>query len=493
MSLFRPGTLGVLTLALLLNPAYSTSCPTGGDHANTTSATQTQSYWRRFSKSPPKHARKPADAGGWGALPSEKNHPWGGDGSRWKPEAILANAVSEALNDGFAQAGVRDVLVAIPVRMQPGKGPANRPYGDGQTNALVSLGDNWNQKQPPLVASLLLFQNGGVKIKLRFHRSLSFGAEPSIEIAYVASSGTRSGKLGPVTRSADGDYETEWAPSAQEMPAWGTMFQNQVAFVRPTGWKDWFPIDFRNVVLSNSQLLDTVPAEKRRYARGTLLDPERVSVQGLNTVEFPFQKIGAPGFAQDVVAQRYIPINPPGIHDKFYQDNGALIPTAVGNGSTLVFPNAQMDPPGNAPMKMAYICFEPRNEAAERAAGLPSGGGWHEIGDPAETVINSLENAPLVIGYANGKPAGNPPTGQFAYGLTDVSVMRKVFPGNAIVTTAGPTTLQEGYGPSRGRGPLEGRNYHWFFFDHSHYVCAREWVHNCVPTPYNQLGQNCAR
>src|SRR4051812_298030 len=52
-------------------------------------------------------------AGGTGDLT-----PWGGaDASKWRPEAILANAASEAMNAGWSRSGVNDVVVAIPLKL----------------------------------------------------------------------------------------------------------------------------------------------------------------------------------------------------------------------------------------------------------------------------------------------------------------------------------------------------------------------------------------
>src|SRR5437660_9775956 len=49
--------------------------------------------------------------GGTGALTA-----WGGsDASKWRPEAVLANAASRAINDAWSRSDVRDVVVAVPL------------------------------------------------------------------------------------------------------------------------------------------------------------------------------------------------------------------------------------------------------------------------------------------------------------------------------------------------------------------------------------------
>src|SRR5262245_40277388 len=59
----------------------------------------------------------------------------GGDPGRWRPEAILANAVSEAMNRAWGLPGARDVVVAVPVHMLSSE---FFEFGDGQANAAVS-------------------------------------------------------------------------------------------------------------------------------------------------------------------------------------------------------------------------------------------------------------------------------------------------------------------------------------------------------------------
>jgi hypothetical protein len=190
---------------------------------------------------------------------------------------------------------------------------------------------------------------------------------------------------------------------------------------------------------------------------------------------------GPNDFGGNLQAVRYSPVV--GVHNQFINTNGSTEITSVGNGDTTVIPQTADR------FKMAYICFNGRNLSAENQFGVPSGGGWHEIGDPAETVMNTLENASPLFGYANGKPGDDRP---YAYGLSDVTIIRKLRPGTALVTASGATTTREGYTSSRGEGIASGRNYHWFAFEEPEEVCAMEWVHNCVPSPTNHIGLVCS-
>src|SRR5262245_52201093 len=101
-------------------------------------------------------------AGGAGALT-----PWGGtDPSRWRPEAILANAMSQALNDAWALPDVKDAIVATPVKML---NSGFREFGDGQANAAPSF-EWWHGSRPPLTAALVRFNSAPAQVRLRFDR-----------------------------------------------------------------------------------------------------------------------------------------------------------------------------------------------------------------------------------------------------------------------------------------------------------------------------------
>src|SRR5207248_1473601 len=107
------------------------------------------------------------------------------------------------------------------------------------------------------------------------------------------------------------------------------------------------------------------------------------------------------------------PFMPNDIHAVF-PNGGHQYVTGVGMGWTWVA-NAPA-----APFKIMYTCFDKRNQAAEASApdgGVASGGGWHRIGDNAETVLNDLEGAPIALGSALADPAnGTTPSGGLAYG-----------------------------------------------------------------------------
>ncbi len=86
--------------------------------------------------------------------------PWGGsNASRWRPEAIIANAASSALNAAWKRPGVADAVVAIPTKMIAS---SFFEFGDGQADAAPSF-PWWTESRPQVVATLSRSTSGGRK------------------------------------------------------------------------------------------------------------------------------------------------------------------------------------------------------------------------------------------------------------------------------------------------------------------------------------------
>ena len=104
----------------------------------------------------------------------------------------------------------------------------------------MRLGLRWSA-----VATLILLKSGKRLLKFQFHSSLILNAQAGLELD---SNGVRC------QIPTAGAF---W--SVPESIQWGDLFSNHVSFVRPKGYpqgfNDWFPIDFRNVVVDNSALL----------------------------------------------------------------------------------------------------------------------------------------------------------------------------------------------------------------------------------------------
>lgn len=391
--------------------------------------------------------------GGQGALT-----PWGGtDATHWRPEAILANATSQALNEAWSRTDINDAIVAVPMHML---NSSFYEFGDGQANVAPSM-EWWHDSRPPVIATLLRLKAGGMKMLLRGDRALP-NNDATWDARYTINGVTKTVSI-PVTRNAAGDALGEWDVPAEV--GWDSPTSTQVVIVHPHSWGDWFPIMFRFPVRSIASLKTEIMPGFTQFADGgDVQDHEGISAQTHVGPGTPFERLSTHTFSP---AYNQTPFMPSDIHALFPYGNRQYV-TGVGMGWTWV-----ANTPA-APFKIMYTCFDKRNPAAEASApdgGVPSGGGWHRIGDNAETVLNDLEAGPLVLGsaMAHPLPASQLPSGGYAYNLDDVATVRWVKPGEAFVTP---------------RATNDQFNYHWYFFHGNKPVCTEEWVHPCRPTDY---------
>jgi hypothetical protein len=391
--------------------------------------------------------------------------PWGGsDPTRWRPEAVLANAASEALNGAWSRSFVKDAITAVPVKMLSSD---FFEFGDGQSNAAPSF-EWWSSKRPPIVATLIRFNDGSPsRVVIRIDRDLPI-TSGGIEIRWTSSDVPQLAVL-VASKTSAGDWTAEWTPPASL--GLDASIATTTMLIHPQGWNDWFPLWFRFAARSIDDFKTTVPASMRSFADGgDIQDHERVGAT---------YNPGASGSVRQRLqlhtfgATRYDYFHPLDIHAVFPW-NGRNIVTAVGSGWTWV---ADLRA---TPFKVMYTCFERRRadlEAVAQDGGVPSGGGWHKITDPAETVLNDLESGPLVLGSAmmNPVPQSVLPSGGFSYNLTDVATIRFLAPGEALITPRGGTIFDAS------GNAIDQSNYHWYFFQQSDDVCTEEWVHPFVP------------
>lgn len=383
--------------------------------------------------------------------------PWGGsDESKWRPEAIIANAASRAMNDAWSRADVKDVVVAVPIKLWSS---GFYEFGDGQANARPDLVDWRGQSRAPVVATVIKLKNAVTKLVVRFDRALPYTGT-AFELRFNATTLQLTG-----TRDAQGDAIVEIA-----LPAglsFDDLLSEQAALVHPAGWGDWFPLYFRTGMKKISELR----ASHTQFSDGkSIVDREHVTSVGasdgksvlerLQQHSFGFGYNGAGGIVQ--------PFSPNSIHAT-YPFYGKNITTGVGRGWTWV---ADQRPSG---FKVMYTCFERRRQDLEVSApngAVPSGGGWHQINDAAETILNDLETGPLMVAAGRNNPwlETHLPSGKFAYGLTDVATFRWLRPGEAFITTKG-NWADDGKGKW-----FEQSNYHWYFFQQNKDVCTEEIV-----------------
>jgi len=236
--------------------------------------------------------------------------------------------------------------------------------------------------------------------------------------------------------------------------------------VRPSPqFSDWLPVYFRQPVQPISVMVDSLPTNMATFPANDVpvLDSEHVGSQYGGD---PFTNLISHNFSASPNDWQHFEVDP--VHGTFGNPDVAGTPhTAVGKGWTWVA-NAPANG-GNAPFKILYTCFQNRQPQQEALYGVTTGGGWHRIGDYAETIFNSLESVPVVVGFASQQPAAQVglslPSGNWAYGLSDVAVIRWLAPGEAMVTP-------QSY-------------FHWFMFQQEEPVCTEEWVHPCLPADPN--------
>jgi hypothetical protein len=269
-----------------------------------------------------------------------------------------------------------------------------------------------------------------------------------------------------------GDFEAEWAVPAEV--GFGSLTSSAAAVVHPKGWNDWFPLWFRMPVRKTSEL----NARNTTFSDGrNVFDREGVSVQHeANPTDTPYDRLASHAFQVSYNNQgsHPLPYNPQDIHARF-PASGGMITTGVGQGWTWV---ADERPNG---FKVMYTCFEARRPDAEAQSGVASGGGWHFIGDSAETIVNDLEAGPLVVGAATTNPfaPSGLPSGGFSYGLSDVVTVRWLYPGEAFVTPRGGV-ITDG-----ARQRVQQDNYHWYYFASRKNSCTEELVNTgAVPQDF---------
>lgn len=329
--------------------------------------------------------------------------------------------------------------------------------------------------RPPVVALLLTRTNGEQIVQIKIDGSLKVSA-PDIRVGFEVSGQSRV-QIVSLSKNAEGDWIGQWSPAAEL--GWRSLTQSQVVLIRPEGWTDGFPLWFRHPVRSINSVLGDVPPASQRLADGrSLLDPEQINSTSGRSGSTSFETLIHHAFG---TGYNPTPFEINNVHAE-YPGPGAT-PTAVGKGWTWV-----ALPPA-APFKTLYTCFQRRQPDLESNSGVPSGGGWHEIGDNAETIFNDLEREPILVGSASSVVDAVFPGGSLAYGMTDVATIRWLRPGEAFVTPQGGSM----WGYDQGKPQTITANYHWFIFQQPREVCTEEWVHPCVPSSSNGIGLSCGQ
>jgi hypothetical protein len=271
---------------------------------------------------------------------------------------------------------------------------------------------------------------------VRFDRALSI-AEPIVELWSESGSWLRSVAA---TRSADGDLAIEVDDPAL-LSALGDRF-----VVTPRGWRDGFALSFQLPLTTVDALAETLPATHRTLPGGEpVVDPVGAAGEDaaaiLRATSFPIGFVNQVPYVTDT------------LHAAFPQGSAPRI-TAVGGALTWV---------ATTPFENLYVCLDPRDPVREAQYGVPSGAGWHHIGDAGESIVSSLATTPLLVGYAEDVPATIASGGGVAYGLDRAATFALLQPGNVFTSPRGA--------------------FHWYAVHQATSPCVQVWKHACVPDP----------
>lgn len=301
---------------------------------------------------------------------------------------------------------IKKVVLSIPVVIEKS---SYHPFGDGQSNAKMSLGSAWKEDGFLVVGVQTTDDQGQTKRQYLFHPSL---------------------KIAKFNESSLGD----------------DLFK-----VQPEGWNDSFYFSFATRLMPVAQFLAGVPESRRTFSGNRVApDPARIG-KGQGVERFLFRELGA-GYNKE-------PWYSPTVHGLFPNENGEK--TALGGVLTWGIVEKSF-----GPFKHLYTCFEKRDVAQEKQTGVPSGAGWHHIGDPAESLLNTLESASLPVAVARTHGRSNA-----AYGLTESITATWLQTDEVLVTQQG--------------------EFHWYLNPYESTVCTEIWVHGCVPNLTNNWGFSC--
>lgn len=203
-----------------------------------------------------------------------------------------------------------------------------------------------------------------------------------------------------------------------------------------------------------TEFIKGIPAEYRTFPPGRQA-PNVAQISKTNAYAQLFESDLGPGFNSK---KEWRSDN---VHGIFPGPEGAV--TAIGGVTTWGVATEKHQIPALGPFKYLYTCFDPRNPIQESKLGVPSGAGWHYVGDAAESVLNSLgqNSLPFAIARTHGKSNS-------LMGLTETITAMWVASEEVQVTQQG--------------------EFHWYLNPYEQPVCTEIWVHNCVPNLSNNWG-----
>ncbi len=312
-----------------------------------------------------------------------------------------------------ARTNSEKVVLSLPVKLPKG---THSPFGDGQLNAKMDFG-SFSQKDFPVV--------GYETTKLQ-QKSRRYEFNQSLLVAKFTESKLNDGWFEVKTEDKEGHSK-------------GTYYFN-----------------FDTSSLQISELIQSIPAALRTYPNNRVA-PNVAGISKANPIRDLNETDLGPGF------NTHNPWLKDNVHGRFPDNDASGIVTALGGVQTWGTATEVAERPASGPWKYLYTCFDPRIISNETTSGVPSGAGWHYVGDPAETVLNNLntESLPFAIARAHHKADA-------ADGYTESITAFWLQPDEAQVTRQG--------------------EFHWYVIPYENPVCTEIWVQPCVPNLTNNWG-----
>lgn len=404
----------------------------------------------------------------------------GTDPNKWKLESIIGDGFHKNLITASTE--IVEIVVSIPMRMVKSE-IHSIPLNESQTNASLDFGPTWKIKEIPAIGRRMIDNKGVVSYRISFNKLFNISEAGQTKIF--------------------GDWLFIQPKGKQDW--WAFNFgSQQVKMFAPTG-----PTPIRyNYMLSQDEsekAKGKITPDLRKLQDGrTAPDPLRIAqqLQGSNSTaaEVVIRNRTAAGYKdfgsapgalgtfdriQFIPATATVPGQPFVPYPPYPSNPNAanLAPLITAVGKTRII---GIEGPPVAPFRQYYSCMEPRNMALEAKEGVPSGVGWHMIGDPAITIFNDLEKESLLLAVSSElktiipKPLPNEISGQqiFNVGLTHIATGRWLRPMEAGYATAG--------------------QFRWFANTATTPFCVEQWAHPCKPlfpntptAPNNNWGFNC--
>lgn len=403
----------------------------------------------------------------WGNLSVAQNN---------RVEAVVANSAAKQLNTlatlhrflpGWQNRfQIIDGVASVPLNLRTSH---IKPFGDGQTNSSVAW-PGWplGASTVPFIASLGLestTQQPVLLVELSMqYVEMMFQAKPENIDASLEGDAAAVFRL----KKVDGVYRallvaqalldatkqpSLWQAEIGVLPSAVQWNLNDYSRLKikfgNNGQFDerFFPMLFRFPAQSIAEAKKTIPTNHSRFSDGRTVYDSPLSDNVTNTSQALHEWNASSQKAN------FFPSNG-GVHDRFAETpTSTEVKTATGGVDTYVLKE------NLSGTEVLYVCFDARNTAAEQTLGVPSGAGWHMIGDPtrAETIINNIEKTGIFAGWGVRTP--HPFTEPAPFDAKDIANFRVLRHGENF------TTIQN--------------HFHWYAVDATKKVCVSLLKHGC--------------